>query len=89
MDISWNKAFKILKNPSIVQKKATSYLFIDKKQNKFFFQRPNNQNQKTKQLNKMSIFQLRQFSIFFFQKFYGLVGLIDAKGTHVAQPIWS
>ena len=39
-------------------------LFIDKKQKKFF-EKPNNQKLKTKKLNKMSIFQLRQFSIFF------------------------
>ena len=48
-------------------------LCIDKKNEK-----PNNQKQK----NKMSIFQLRQFSIFFSQKFHGLVlglvGLFDA-----------
>ena len=36
-------------------------------------EKPNNQKQK----NKMSIFQLRQFSIFFSQKFHGLVlGLV-------------
>ena len=68
--ISWNEVFsKILKKPSIVQKwmiphmKAFS-LFIDKKQNKFFFEKPNNKKQ-----NKMPIFQLRQFLIFFHENF--------------------
>jgi hypothetical protein len=67
-------------------------LFIDKKQNNFFFEKPNNQKQKNKKLNKMSIFQLRQSWIIFFQKFHGLVlglvELIDAKGIDVALPIW-
>ena len=44
-------------------------------------------------LKKKLIFQFHQFS--FFLKFFfqglvlGLVGLIDAKGIDVAQPIWS
>ena len=52
----------------------------------FFFEQPN--NQKTKQ---KSFSGLRQFSIFFCENFMGvgLVGLIDAKGIEVAQPIWS
>ena len=41
---------------------------------------------------KNLIFQLRQFSIFFHENFYGLilgfVGLIDVKGIDMAQPIW-
>ena len=44
-------------------------------------------------LKKKLIFQFRQFSFslkFFFQGLVlGLVGLIDAKGIDVAQPIWS
>ena len=44
-------------------------LFIDKKQKKIFFEKPNNQKQKNKKQNKMSFFQLRQFSIFFHEIF--------------------
>ena len=44
---------------------------------------------------KKLIFQFRQFSIFFCENFMDyrlvlrLVGLIDAKGIDVAQPMWS
>jgi hypothetical protein len=36
----------------------------------------------------MTNFQNRQFSKFFRENFIELVGLIDAKGIDVAQPIW-
>ena len=41
-------------------------LCIDQKHQKIFFEKPNNQKQKTKQ---NVIFQLRQFSIFFDENF--------------------
>ena len=53
----------------------------------FFFEKEN----KNGRLKKGS-FSISANSQFFFQKFHGLVlglvGLIDAKGIDVAQPIW-
>ena len=64
-------------------------LFIEKKHN-FFFEQPDNQNPKSKQ---NVIFRASPILNIFSRKFLGLVlgcvGLIDAKGIGVAQPIWS
>ena len=64
-------------------------LFNKMKQKNFFFEK-----KKSKwPPKKKAIFLFCQFS-FFLKKFFqglvlGLVGLIDAKGIDVAQPIWS
>jgi hypothetical protein len=54
-----------------------------------FFEKPNNQKQKTKQNVN---FPAPPILNIFFQKFHGLVlglvELIDAKDIDVAQPIW-
>ena len=65
-------------------------LYIEKKQTKSFFEQPNNQKPKSKQ---KVIFRASPILNIFSRKFLGLVlgcvGLIDAKGIGVAQPIWS
>ena len=67
-------------------------LFIDEKQNKIFFEKPNNKKQKQ---NKNKTKQNVNFPAPPFlkrRKFHGLVlgyvELIDVKGIGVAQPIW-
>ena len=54
-----------------------------------FLEQPNNQKLKTKQ---NVIFRASPILNIFLEKFHGLVlglvGLIDAKGIGVAQPIW-
>ena len=90
--ISLDEVFsKILKKPSIVQKKMILHMkakvvFIGKKQkNKF---EKTNQNGRLKKAR----FPAPPILNIFLQKFYGgvlgLVGLIDAKAIGVAQPIW-
>ena len=64
-------------------------LFIERKQKTNFFEQPNNQKPKSKQ---NVIFRASPILNIFSRKFLGLVlgcvGLIDVKGSGVAQPIW-
>ena len=90
--ISSDEVFsKILKKPSIVQKKMIPHMndkvvFIGNKQ--FFFVLQKNSKWPTKKAPFPAPSILNIFS----QKFHGLVfwlvELIDAKGIGVAQPIW-
>ena len=58
-------------------------LCIDKTQKLFFLKNPISKNKKQK--NKQNvIFQLRQFSIFFYFLVIGLLELIDLMGINVA-----
>ena len=61
---------------------SQSYFHWKKTKSKIFFEKKN-QNGRLKKL----ISQLHQFSIFFV-KISWLIGLINAKGIDVAQPIW-
>ena len=86
---------KILEKPSIMQKKMILHmkgLRFSLKWSKKKFKMADSKNSKWPP-QKNLVFQLRQFSIFFFWKFYGLVlGLVElivAKDIDVAQPIWS
>jgi hypothetical protein len=67
-------------------------LFIEKKHNFFFLNNPITKNQKPKSKQNV-IFRASPILNIFSRKFLGLVlgcvGLIDAKGIGVAQPIWS
>ena len=66
-------------------------VFIEKKENKFFFEQPNNKKQKNKNKTKCH-FQGSANSQYFFAKTSEIgpwMWRIDcAKGIDVAQPIW-
>ena len=92
----WNEVFlKILKKPSIVQKKnyliwqpLVFALIKNKNKNIFFLKTPITKNKKFKTKQNV-IFQLHQFSVSFDQNFMDwLVELIDVKDIDVAQLIW-
>ena len=91
MHISSDEVFsKILKKPSIVQKKMMPHmksfcLFNKRSKKTFFFKKKIKSKWPPK---KRSFSSSPILNIFFHGLVLGLVGLIDAKGIDVAQPIW-
>jgi hypothetical protein len=91
--ISSDEVFsKILKKPSIVQKKMIPHMkafgLFDKMKQFLFFLKKKIQNGRLKKCNFPAPPILNIFLWKFYGSVFGLVGLIDAKGIDVAQPIW-
>ena len=85
---------KILKKPSIAQKKIISHMnkllfFFEMKQKKFFFWKKNQNGRLKNKTHFPAPPILNIFSWNFYGLVLGLVELIDAKGIEMSQLIWS